>query len=138
VIVLDAALVIDWLTERQPPVSPETHEALIREPLVVPSHWPMEIGNALRADLEAATVSVQDIDRICEQLEILEVQVQRPHALGETGALAGFAARHKLSTYDAAYVQLALENRATLATLNRDMRAAASALNIPLLPSAAR
>jgi predicted nucleic acid-binding protein len=51
--------------------------------------------------------------------------------------MAHFAVTHDLTTYDAAYVQLALHYRATLATLDRAMRAAAVRLNIPLLPAAA-
>ena len=48
------------------------------------------------------------------------------------------AEMHRLSVYDACYVALAVEFRATLATLDMDMRRAASDIGVPLLPTAVR
>jgi predicted nucleic acid-binding protein len=45
-----------------------------------------------------------------------------------------FAVTHGLTSYDAVYVQLAIQHEATLATLDKAMRRAATRLNIPLLP----
>lgn len=43
------------------------------------------------------------------------------------------AERHKLTAYDAAYLALALETRMPLATLDKQLIAAATQENVPLL-----
>ena len=71
-----------------------------------------------------------------ERLDVLAIHVESAVDLDQIGPLAQFAVTHNLTTYDAAYVQLALQNSAALATLDRAMRTAAAALNLPLLPAA--
>ena len=47
----------------------------------------------------------------------------------------GLAERFALSAYDAAYLELAQRRRLPLATLDRDLRAAATALGLTVLGS---
>ena len=70
-----------------------------------------------------------------DRLDLLSIGVQPPIDLDEIGPLAQFSLTHGLTTYDAAYVQLALQHGSSLATLDRAMRAAASKLNIALIPA---
>jgi predicted nucleic acid-binding protein len=137
-IILDASVAIEWLLEENPKaVSFEVYDALSGRPLLVPSHWPLEIANTLRPDLRDNRISIADFHAIMERLDRLDIRVQAPLDFDEIGPLTQFAVAHKLTTYDAAYVQLALGQGATLATLDRAMRSAAMTLNIPLLPAAA-
>ena len=69
-----------------------------------------------------------------DQFDLLDIRVESPIDLDEISPLAQFATTHDLTAYDAAYVQLALQRRATLATLDRAMRNAAKRLDIGLLP----
>lgn len=134
-IVLDASLAIRWLLLEAPPsASPAVHDALLEQQILVPSHWPLEIANALRPDLRDRKLSIGDFQHIIERLDRLDIAVQPPLDVDEIGPLADFSVRHRLTAYDAAYVQLALQSSAVLATLDRAMRTAAAKLNIPLLP----
>lgn len=135
-IVLDASLVIAWLmTEKLPAGDTDAYSDLPDNVLVVPSHWPLEISNVLRSRIKSNRISISDFHDIVERFDLLNVEVQSPLELDEIGHLAQFAVTHELTTYDAAYVQLALQRRVPLATLDRAMRAAATKLNIPLLPA---
>lgn len=135
-IVLDASLVIAWLmTEKLPSADTDVYNDLPDNVLVVPSHWPLEISNALRSRIKSNRISISDFHDIMERFDLLNVEVQSPLELDEIGPLAQFAVTHELTTYDAAYVQLALQRRVPLATLDRAMRTAAMKLNIPLLPA---
>jgi predicted nucleic acid-binding protein len=49
------------------------------------------------------------------------------------GATAKLAARHRLTLYDAAYLELARRRSVPLATLNSELRAAAEAEDVALL-----
>ena len=112
----------------------ELDTGLRDEPALVPSHWPIEISNVLRTYLRAGRLSVSDFFTIMERMDLVSVQVEPSIELDEIGPLAQFSDTHDLTAYDAAYVQLALRNGASLATLDGAMRTAAGRLNIPLLP----
>ncbi len=135
-IVLDASLMAAWLLGEQ------THaEAtglgtnLADAPVIVPSHWPIEISNTLRTHLKSGHLSIANFHVIMDRLDLVTIRVEPAIDLDEIGPLAQFSVTHNLTTYDAAYVQLAVQHEATLATLDRAMRAAAMKLNIPLLPA---
>lgn len=135
-IVLDASLAVDWLFDEAPTsASHDVDYALSDSPVMVPAHWPLEISNTLRPDLRDKKISIADFHSIMVRLDRLDIRVQAPTDLDEIGPLSQFAVTHNLTTYDAAYVQLALHQQATLGTLDHAMRRAAKALNIPLLPA---
>ena len=137
-IVLDASLMLEWLVGKDGRMAfPDIYEALSQVPVFVPSHWPLEIGNTLRPELRSRKLSVADFYLIMDEFDGVDIRVQSSFELDEIGPLAQFAVAHDLTTYDAAYVQLALQLGASLATLDRAMRAAAAALNIPVLPAVA-
>jgi predicted nucleic acid-binding protein len=134
-IVLDASVAVEWLlAEKSQSISTSVHQSILTEPLLVPSHWPLEISNTLRPDLRDRKISIPDFHYIMERLDRLDIHVQLPLTLDEIGPLTDFSVTHRLTAYDAAYVQLALQHNASLATLDGAMRAAAQQLNIPLLP----
>jgi predicted nucleic acid-binding protein len=137
-IVLDASLAIEWLFDQSnKAISSNIQDALSTSPVIVPSHWPLEISNTLRPDLRDHKLSIADFHTIMDRLDMLNIRIQHPIDLDEIGPLSQFSVTHGLTAYDAAYVQLALQHQATLATLDIAMRRAATKLNIPLLPAAA-
>jgi predicted nucleic acid-binding protein len=134
-IILDASVAIEWLLDEKPQsISASVPQTIFTESILVPSHWPLEISNTLRPDLRNRKISIPDFHYIMERLDQLDIHVQPPLDLDEIGPLTDFSVTHRLTAYDAAYVQLALQHNASLATLDRAMRAAAERLNIPLLP----
>ena len=137
-IVLDASVAASWLLgERPVPIGMELFTSNPDTAIIVPSHWPLEISNTLRTHLRAGRISIADFHNITDRLDLLTISVQPSIDLDEIGPLAQFSVTHGLTTYDAVYVQLALQQRATLATLDRAMRRASAALNVLLLPAQA-
>jgi predicted nucleic acid-binding protein len=135
-IVLDASVMVAWLLG-EPSIArgTELDKGLSDEPVLVPSHWPIEICNVLRTLLKAGRLSIPDFHGIMNRIDLVTIRVEPSIDLAEIGPLAQFALTHQLTAYDAAYVQLAVQHDVKLATLDRAMRAAASKLNIPLLPA---
>lgn len=91
---------------------------------MVPSVWPLEVGNVIaRAEARGFLREA----RSAEFLGILQdmaIQVDprsSQHALGDTLQLAR---RYSLSTYDAAYLELALREGLPLATNDGDLKKA--------------
>jgi predicted nucleic acid-binding protein len=136
-IVLDASVAAAWLLAERPlAIGSEFFSANPEISIIVPSHWPLEISNTLRTHLRAGRISITDFHAIMDRLDLLAIEVQPSIDLDEIGPLAQFSLTHGLTTYDAAYVQLALQHGSSLATLDGAMRAAASKLNITLIPTA--
>jgi predicted nucleic acid-binding protein len=135
-IVLDASQMTAWLLGESSLARATELEIGLRDlPIVVPSHWPVEMSNVLRTQMRAGRLSVADLHTIMDRFDLLSIQIEPPFSLDEIGPLAAFAVANELTTYDASYVQLALRLHAPLATLDRAMRRAAVALDIALLPA---
>jgi predicted nucleic acid-binding protein len=135
-IVLDASVAASWLLAEPAFVTTDILAAEPDVPILAPSHWTIEIANTLRTHVRSGRISVADFHAIMDRFDLLNISILPPVAPDEIGPLVQFALAYNLTAYDAAYVQLALHERATLATLDRTMRSAAGILNIPLLPAA--
>ena len=135
-IVADTSLMISWLlNETDVVVAEDVYNLLAEETLLVPAHWPVEIGNALGVNVRRGRIPPRLLNAIQERLNKLVVVVEGSISPADIVSLVGFAGDQNLTAYDACYVQLAAENRAPLATLDRQMRTAARRLNINLLPA---
>jgi predicted nucleic acid-binding protein len=135
-IVLDASLVMEWLIGDQGlPTPGQLFDVLSDEKIIVPGHWPLEVANVIRMQMLRGKVTMAHLQGILDRLDVLDVTVDSPFPLDEIGPLANFSATHGLTSYDAAYVQLALQRQTILATLDRTMRTAAGNLNIAVLPA---
>lgn len=134
-IVVDASLMVAWLLqEDELRIVPDVYDTLPERDIVVPSHWPVELANALLVNVRRRRILLEKLDSILDGLSIFRISIDAAIPVEQIGILAHFAATQKLTVYDASYVQLALEQRAPLATLDRDMRAAAQKLEIELIP----
>jgi predicted nucleic acid-binding protein len=135
-IVVDASLMMAWLLN-EPALTTgfDVNEILSDSQVSVPSHWPIEISNALRTNLMGGRLGPVDFHAIVERLDLINVRVEPSIELDEIISLAQLAAAHNLTTYDAAYIQLALSRRCALATLDNAMRRVATKLGVNLLPN---
>ena len=101
---------------------------------VVPSHWPLEVTNVLVLGAHRGRITTQDKARLLGFLAALPLRIDAETADQAFGDIAAMAATHQLTTYDAAYLELAYRLGVHLATLDGKLRAAATALGIqPLL-----
>ena len=135
-IVLDASLLVAWLLQEDAAASaPALSDVLQNETLVVPAHWPAEIGNALLVNLRRGRLPSNRLEMMLDDCAALDIAVEAPTPIDRISALTRLAAAQNLTFYDAAYIQLALERAIPLGTLDQDMRNAASRLGIRLFPA---
>ena len=90
--------------------------------ILAPSHFPVEVANAL---LRGARVPALDAAARLERLYASGVETADRGLPGLLGAVE-LADRHRLTVYDALYLDLAVDVDAELATLDRDLAAAAT------------
>lgn len=105
---------------------------LISQQLIVPAHWPMEVGHSILKALRRRTIPGSRLEQIATQLHALDITVAPPLEVISFLPLIEFARIHGLTMYDASYVQLAIDRNAPLATLDGAMRNAAKNLGVKL------
>jgi predicted nucleic acid-binding protein len=102
---------------------------------VVPAIWRWEVANMLWKAIRTGRLKHAELDGVLRDIENFSVTVDLDSvefALRQTLALAN---RHGLTAYDAAYLELAQRKGAELASHDTDLRRAALAENIAILPA---
>ena len=133
-LVLDADIALGWCFEdRGDAYSDSVLEALREERGFVPGHWMLELTNVLQGAQKRQILSEADVGHFLELVRELPIETD-----GETALRAGdqtrlLARSHGLSTYEAAYLELAMRRSASLATRNAGLRAAARRCGVTLV-----
>ncbi len=134
-IVIDASATIALLLNEDTEFSNiRALSTLANEPLIAPSHWGAEIGNALVNNVRRHRLDRAEIPSFIERLEELGIEVDTPPTFADIATIAKQAIEAGLTFYDAAYVHAARSRQASLFTLDRKMREVATTLKVPLLP----
>ncbi len=134
VLVLDASLTLAWFfkDERTPGADAVLTE-VTEKGAVVPSLWRLEVANALQMALRRKRIDVAFRDSALTQLSRLSISADPDTDAYAWTMTLQLADRFQLTLYDAAYLELADRRRLPLATLDRELRDASSALGITLL-----
>jgi len=132
-LVVDASFTVALVLpdEARPPASMVA--LLEKGGAVVPALWPIEVGNTLVMAERRRGIPAAALDRIAGKLAALPIAIDERPVMETWLAVIALATSHRLAVYDAAYLELAKRLRLPLATLDRDLRKAAKALDIPLL-----
>ncbi len=132
--VLDCSVAMSWAFEDEK--SPQTDRLLDRardHGAVVPSLWFLEVANAfVQAELRGRTsrsVTVQTIKR----LQLLPIEVDDGTASRAFHEVIDIARSEGLTTYDAAYLELAIRRAVPLATKDRELAKASRRRGVSLL-----
>jgi predicted nucleic acid-binding protein len=132
--VLDASVTLCWCFENQATKYTEAIFEMLAggDEAVVPFIWPLEIANVLvtaerRKDLKAAQVT-----NFTEELTAWPIQVDTVGLDRAFQQILSAARFYRLSAYDAAYLELAIREGLPLATLDNDLRRAASSAGVKM------
>ena len=128
---LDASAVASWaFSDENEPIAVAAYERLRTEQACVPAHWWFEVRNALIVSERRGRIRDTETKTFLMGLVLLPIAIDR--APDEAGILA-LARRHRLTFYDAAYLDVANRLSVPLATLDKKLAAAALAENLSLL-----
>jgi predicted nucleic acid-binding protein len=133
-IVLDASMALAWLLVRDDRIEAALAQRAFHEVSAtgaqVPALWFAEVANTLLVFERAKRLTEQESANYLADLALLAItQDDLPPALRQTHLL-DLGRLHKLSAYDAAYLELAMRRAATLATFDRKLAAAARAAGV--------
>lgn len=132
-VVIDASATLAWAFEEENRPSAERLLArLTNEAALAPAIWPLEVTNGLLAAERRNRITQSEVGRFLGLLTALQVNIDRETAARAAGDILNLARLHRLSTYDAAYLELAMRTGSALATFDYDLEAAARAAGVPL------
>ncbi|GAA3952779.1 type II toxin-antitoxin system VapC family toxin [Allohahella marinimesophila] len=98
----------------------------------VPNLWHLEAANVLLGAEKRGDTSLGEVERFIAQLENLPIKVDPLTANYSFTRVMALARAYKLSSYDAAYLELAIRDGLPIATLDKDLIKAAKKSDVAL------
>ena len=133
--VLDASITACWaFDDEDHPDASLAFERMRAEDGVVPSLWWFEVRNILIVNERRRRITESDTASFLRNLSLLRIRVDRSP---DENAVLRLARTHRLSVYDATYLELAQREGLPLATLDADLRRAALREGVALVSRAA-
>lgn len=130
-LVVDASVTISWyLADEATAATQSILQRLGESEAIAPVLWWFEVRNVLLMNERRGRLDPTQTASILAHLARLPIALDRDPA-GD--AVLALARAHRLTFYDAAYLELALRRASPLATLDRRLAAAARAAAVPLL-----
>lgn len=98
---------------------------------VVPSLWFLEVANALLSAERRGRLDPEQTLELVSRLQ--ELPAERDPAAVPPSAVLALARTHRLTAYDAAYLELAIRRSLPLATLDQDLQRACGTAGVTAL-----
>lgn len=133
-LVLDCSTALSWvLPDERKDDQGEVERMVARDGAVAPSHWPLEVANALTLAARRGRIDRTYRDLVLADLSALPVDLDQETAAQAWGASLHLAEELQLTVYDAAYIELARRRDLPLATLDRALERAALDLGLAVV-----
>jgi len=133
-LVVDCSIALAWLFHDE--ATPKTVALLNRlatETALVPAWWFVEITNVLAMAERKGRITPSQSDAFIADLSKLAIERDDEATNRAFTHLLALCRTHRLNSYDAIYLDLAIRRSLPLATLDEDLRKAAKKLGIGLL-----
>lgn len=133
-VVLDAsfvlALVLDKTDDRDVLA---VGERISRDGAVVPSHWHVEIANSVVMAERRKRITADDVALTFDDLRAFSITVDDDGLTRLWRETVALARTHRLTMYDAAYLELAIRRSLPLASLEKGLVAASRIVGVKVL-----
>lgn len=132
--VLDTSVTMAWCFPDEE--TPETRGLFARMPAneaIVPAIWSLEVASVLLIGERRQRLTQAQTAQFLQLLRTFAITVDAVPPMVTINAVMMLGREHRLSSYDAAYLELAMRHGLPLATLDQTLRAAANAVGVSLL-----
>ncbi len=132
--VLDASIALAWcFSDEATPATMALLERLEIESAIVPELWSLEVGNILISAEKHKRISYANIKEYLALLENLPIEVDTETSSRGFSDIIFLAHAEKLTTYDAAYLELAMRYGLPLATKDSALIHAAKRVGVEII-----
>jgi predicted nucleic acid-binding protein len=134
--VVDNSVVMTWcFADETDKYSDAVLDSLVVSTAFVPSIWPLEVGNVLLVAEGRKRLSEADSTRFIALLGELSIVIEQEEPERMMKDVVALARKHKISTYDASYLDLAMRKGLPIASLDKGLRKAAKRSRVSILQS---
>ena len=134
--VLDNSVAMRWIFASNKAIDQTYAEKVLKSlsnaDALVPNLWHLEASNVLLGAERRDEISMGEIEGFIAQLENLPIQVDSLTAHQTFTRTLALGRAYNLSSYDAAYLELAIRESIPLATLDKDLSKAAKSSNVEI------
>ena len=134
--VLDNSVAMRWHLESEKASDQKYAESVLISladvDAVVPNLWHLEATNVLLGAEKRGDSTTGEVERFIDQLERLPLHVDPLTANKSFSRIMALARAYKLSSYDAAYLELAVREGLPIATLDKDLIKAAKKADVEI------
>ena len=133
--VVEASAALAWLLPYE--ASADVERLLSesrRDGLCAPAIFALETANGLGAKIRQRLITAEFRDLALDRLDELGIELDvQAWPLGRLRSVVALSDRHRLTVHDASYLELAVRLDVAIATLDRDLAAAATAEGLEVL-----
>jgi predicted nucleic acid-binding protein len=134
-IVIDASVTLSWcFPDEQTPLSLNVLDLLKRgEQALVPAFWSLEVLNTLLLGERKGRITAEQTKSFIDTLRVISPILDYASLEQVAGPVQIICRDHRLTPYDALYVELALRSGCPLATLDQPQRDTSRTLGVRCL-----
>lgn len=131
--VVDNSIVMTWcFKDEADPYADVVLKRLTENEAIVPAIWPLEVINVLLIAERRKRLHESDSIRFLSLLSQLPIYVERTWPEKMMTQLLALGRDNLLSSYDAAYLELAMRQGLSIATLDSKLLKAAKRVRVPI------
>jgi predicted nucleic acid-binding protein len=133
-LVLDSSATLAWLYEDETTDAIRSVFDIVNDSYaLVPIIWQLEVSNGLQNGMRRGRISSSIRDASLADLALMNIITDAETNTFAWNTTLHLSDRFQLTTYDAAYLELAQRRNLPLASLDQDLRSAGTALGIQIL-----
>jgi predicted nucleic acid-binding protein len=133
-LIIDCSITMSWcFADEASEQTARIQDRLVAEAALVPGHWFLEVANVLAMAEKRRRISAVDATHFIQLLAKLDIQADEEAPARAFDHLLPLCRSHSLTSYDAAYLDLAVRRQLPLASLDDDLRRAAARLGVVVL-----
>ncbi|HEX2838671.1 MAG TPA: type II toxin-antitoxin system VapC family toxin [Phycisphaerales bacterium] len=133
-VVLDCSITMTFcFPDEATPATTTFFRSLAKRRAVVPALWRLEVTNVLAVALRRGRIMAADLQTMLDDLTDLGPEIDHSAADRAFTHIRALCADHRITSYDAAYLDLAMQRSLPLATLDATLRKAARTCGVPTI-----
>jgi predicted nucleic acid-binding protein len=126
---MDASMALGWLYPRQDSaeatLADQVLDELDSEEFTVPAIWYGELANAIIRGERKGLITPSQTAAFVAELDLADIEIDADSPKLRQSVVLALARAHRLTAYDATYLELALRKRVPLATIDTQLSEAA-------------